>query len=116
MESRWLPLLLLVGSNIFMTFAWHGHLKFKTQPLWLVIPASWGLAFFEYLLMIPANRWGSASYTTVELKVIQEVVTLLVFSGFAVAYLGERLRWNHAAAFLCLLAAVAFTFLPRNAP
>ena len=72
------------------------------------------LAFFEYLLMVPANRWGHFNYTATELKIIQEVITLTVFSGFAVVYLGERIRWNHFAAFLCILAAVAFTFLPKN--
>jgi uncharacterized protein len=114
LESKWLPILLLCGSNVFMTFAWYGHLKFKSAPLWAVILASWGIAFFEYMLMVPANRWGSYSYTATELKIIQEVITLTVFSGFAILYLGERVRWNHLAAFLCILAAVAFTFLPRS--
>jgi uncharacterized protein (DUF486 family) len=113
LQSRWLPVLLLTGSNVFMTFAWYGHLKFKEQPLWLVILASWGIAFFEYCLMVPANRWGSGRYTATELKIIQEVVTLTVFSGFAMTYLGERIRWNHVAAFGCIIGAVAFTFLPR---
>jgi uncharacterized protein (DUF486 family) len=89
-HTRWLPVALLVGSNVFMTFAWYGHLKHKDQPLWLVILVSWGIAFFEYCLMVPANRWGSGRYTATELKIIQEVVTLTVFSGFAVAYLGEK--------------------------
>lgn len=114
MSSRWFPILLLCGSNIFMTFAWYGHLKFKDRPLLLVIVVSWGIAFFEYLLQVPANRWGSSSYSTPQLKIIQEVITLLVFSGFAVLYLGERIRWNHIAAFVCILAAVAFTFLPSK--
>ena len=113
-QSRWLPIVLLVGSNVFMTFAWYGHLKHKDQPLWLVILVSWGIAFFEYCLMVPANRWGSGRYTATELKIIQEVVTLTVFSGFAVAYLGEKVRWNHIAAFMCIIAAVAFTFLPNG--
>ena len=113
-QSRWLPIALLVGSNVFMTFAWYGHLKHKDQPLWLVILVSWGIAFFEYCLMVPANRWGSGRYTATELKIIQEVVTLTVFSGFAVAYLGEKVRWNHIAAFMCIIAAVAFTFLPNG--
>ena len=111
-QSRWFPIALLTCSNISMTFAWYGHLKFKEQPLWIVILGSWGIAFFEYCLMVPANRWGHANYSATELKVIQEVITLVVFSGFAIAYLGERIRWNHAAAFLCILAAVAFTFIP----
>lgn len=114
MQTRWLPIVMLVASNVFMTFAWYGHLKHKDQPLWIVILVSWGIAFFEYCLMVPANRWGSGRYTATELKIIQEVVTLTVFSGFAVAYLGERIRWNHVAAFACVIAAVAFTFLPKN--
>lgn len=109
-----LPIVLLCLSNIFMTFAWYGHLKFKETALPKVILASWGIAFFEYLLMVPANRWGNAVYTATELKIIQEVITLSVFSGFAVLYLGEHIRWNHFAAFLCILAAVAFTFIPKN--
>lgn len=114
LESRWLPILLLLVSNIFMTFAWYGHLKFKSQPLFIVILASWGIAFFEYVLQVPANRWGSSRCSATELKIIQEVITLVVFSGFAILYLNERLRWNHFAAFICVLAAVAFTFLPKS--
>jgi uncharacterized protein (DUF486 family) len=112
--QRLLPIGLLICSNVFMTFAWYGHLKFKGAPLPKVILASWGIAFFEYLFMIPANRWGSAVYSTPQLKIIQEVVTLTVFCGFAVLYLGERIRWNHVAAFVCILGAVAFTFLPKS--
>lgn len=111
-QMKWLPVVLLVASNVFMTFAWYGHLKFKSSPLWLVILASWGIAFFEYLLMVPANRWGHASFSATQLKIIQEVVTLAVFSVFVITWLGERIRWNHFAAFACILAAVAFTFLP----
>lgn len=114
MQSRWLPILLLVCSNVFMTFAWYGHLKFKGAPLWKAILVSWGIAFFEYVLMIPANRWGNNFYSATELKIIQEVITLTVFCGFALLYLGEKPRWNHIAAFLCILAAVAFTFIPRH--
>src|SRR5258706_13322067 len=113
-QSRWLPLVLLTCSNVFMTFAWYGHLKFKHQPLWLVILASWGIAFFEYCLMVPANRWGNSRYSAIELKIIQEVITLSVFSGFVIAYLDGRIRWNHVAAFVCIVAAVAFTFLPDD--
>lgn len=115
-QSRWLPILMLTASNVFMTFAWYGHLRFKQAPLAHVILGSWGIAFLEYVLMVPANRWGSGVYSATELKIIQEVVTLTVFSVFAATYLGERLRWNHVAAFACILAAVAFTFLPRTAP
>ncbi|MFM1767641.1 MAG: hypothetical protein RJA22_170 [Verrucomicrobiota bacterium] len=114
LSSRWLPILMLVASNVFMTFAWYGHLKYKHQPLWLVILASWGIAFFEYLIMVPANRWGHASYSATELKIIQEVVTLVVFMAFACLYLNLPMRWNHLAAFACIIGAVAFTFLPRS--
>ena len=113
-RSRWFPILLLTVANVFMTFAWYGHLKYKTAPLFLVIVASWGIAFFEYMLQVPANRWGSSAYSTTELKIIQEVITLVVFSGFTLLYLGEKIRWNHFMAFLCVIAAVAFTFIPRN--
>src|SRR6188768_486525 len=112
-QSRWLPIVLLSCSNVFMTFAWYAHLKHKQAPLYLVILASWGIAFFEYLLMVPANRWGNSVYSATQLKIIQEVITLTVFAGFAIMYLGERIRWNHIAAFLCVMAAVAFTFLPK---
>jgi uncharacterized protein len=114
LEQRWLPILLLCFSNVFMTFAWYGHLRFKNAALWQVIVVSWGIAFFEYMLMVPANRWGNRFYSATELKIIQEVITLSVFYGFAVLYLGERIRWNHMAAFLCILAAVAFTFIPKQ--
>ena len=109
-----LPIVLLVLSNVFMTTVWYGHLKFKMVPLPIVILASWGIAFFEYVLMIPANRLGNTVYSATQLKIIQEVITLSVFCGFAVSYLGEKIRWNHAAAFVCILAAVAFTFLPKE--
>jgi hypothetical protein len=114
-ESRWLPVVLLTGSNIFMTFAWYGNLnpKFKSSPLWLVVLASWGIAFFEYTLMVPANRWGHSVYSVTQLKIIQEVVTLSVFCVFAIFYLGEKMRWNHVAAFGCILAAVVFAFWPK---
>ena len=115
-QSRWLPVVLLICSNIFMTFAWYGNLnaKFKGTPLWLVIIASWGIAFFEYLFMIPANRWGNSVYSVTQLKIIQEVVTLSVFCVFAIYYLGEKLRWNDFAAFACVLAAVVFVFWPQK--
>ncbi len=115
-QSRWLPVLMLTCSNVFMTFAWYGNLnpKFKSAQLWLVILASWSIAFFEYVFMIPANRWGNSVYSVTQLKIIQEVITLSVFCVFAVWYLGQHIRWNHVAAFLCILAAVAFTFLPKE--
>ncbi|HXF09678.1 MAG TPA: DMT family protein [Desulfuromonadaceae bacterium] len=114
LQTRWLPILLLVASNVFMTFAWYGHLKYKDKPLLLVILASWGIAFFEYVLMIPANRWGNSVYSATQLKIIQEVITLVVFCGFAMFYLGEKIRWNYVAAFICILAAVGFAFLPKD--
>ncbi len=111
-QSRWFPIVLLVCSNVFMTIAWYGHLKHKNVALWTVIMASWGIAFFEYCLMVPANRYGHSHFSATQLKIIQEVITLVVFSGFALFYLGEKLKWNHIAAFFCILGAVAFTFLP----
>ncbi|KAF0178029.1 MAG: hypothetical protein FD161_2228 [Limisphaerales bacterium] len=111
LPSRWTPIALLVASNVFMTFAWYGHLKFKHAPLWLVVLASWGIAFFEYCLMVPANRWGHGPYSATQLKIMQEVITVLVFCAFAVFYLGEKLKWNHFAAFACVIAAVFFVRL-----
>jgi uncharacterized protein (DUF486 family) len=105
-----LPILLLVVANVFMTFAWYGHLNFKSAPLWSVILISWLIAFVEYCFQVPANRLGSAQFTTAQLKVIQEVITLLVFAGFSVAYLREPLRWNYGAACLCMVGAVYFMF------
>jgi uncharacterized protein (DUF486 family) len=102
---------LLVGSNVFMTFAWYGHLRYKSSPLALVILASWGIAFFEYCLQVPANRLGSTELSPAQLKIIQEVVTLVVFAVFSVAYLGQPLRWNYLGAAICMLGAVAFIFL-----
>lgn len=103
-------ILLLFGSNVLMTFAWYGHLKFPNVPLWKVVLISWGIAFFEYCLAVPANRLGYGQFSGPELKVIQEVITLVVFAGFAVLYLGEAIRWNHLAAFACLIGAVVFMF------
>jgi uncharacterized protein len=120
-RNRITPIVLLFASNIFMTFAWYGHLKYSqlkggaVLPLWQVILMSWGIAFFEYVLMVPANRWGSQSFTATELKIIQEAITLIVFMGFAATYLQARIRWNHVAAFACIMAAIAFTFLPKDA-
>jgi uncharacterized protein len=111
-QTWWLPPLLLLVSNVFMTVAWYGHLKHRDVPLWQVILVSWGIAFFEYVIMVPANRWGSATYTPYQLKIVQEVITLAVFLAFALVYFGVRPQWNHLAAFACILAAVAFTFLP----
>jgi len=110
MTARLLPLLLLLGSNIFMTFAWYGHLKYKSSPLLLAIVASWGIAFFEYTLMVPANRLGSTVYSVVQLKTLQEILTLMVFAGFSVWYLGQPLKWNHYAAFALIVGASFLMF------
>lgn len=101
---------LLILSNVFMIFAWYGHLKYKASPLWIVIFASWGIAFFEYCLQVPANRMGHGYFSAVELKTIQEVITLMVFAGFSVLYLGEPLRWNHLVGFAMIVAAVWIIF------
>lgn len=97
-------------SNIFMTFAWYGHLKYRSFPLWKVIAVSWGIAFFEYCFQVPANRIGSYEFTAAQLKTIQEVITLAVFSVFSVLYLGEKLKWNYVAGFGCIVLAVFFVF------
>jgi uncharacterized protein (DUF486 family) len=103
---------LLTASNVFMTAAWYGHLRFRTTALWKVILVSWLLAFFEYCLQVPANRFGYRQFTVAQLKIIQEVITLIVFVGFAWLYLGQRLRWNEAAAFALVAAAVIVASLP----
>jgi uncharacterized protein (DUF486 family) len=105
-----LPVLMLFASNVFMTFAWYGHLKFKESSLPLVIMVSWGIAFFEYWLAVPANRWGSAVYSAAQLKTMQEVITLVVFAGFSVLYLKEPLGWNHALGFGFIAAGAFFIF------
>src|SRR3954466_5292811 len=102
--------LLLFISNIFMTLAWYGHLKFKTQPLWLVVVASWLLAFFEYLFQVPANRLGSAQFTVVQLKVMQECITIVVFTIVVWVMFRQMPRWNNIVSFLLIVAAVYFTF------
>jgi uncharacterized protein len=103
-------ILLLLCSNIFMTFAWYGHLKYRSSPLIIAILASWGIAFFEYCFQVPANRIGYGQFTGFQLKIIQEVITLTVFIVFAWLYLGEEIRWNYAVSFLLILGAVAFAF------
>jgi len=104
------PIVLLAVSNVFMTLAWYGHLKFKSTPLVLAILASWAIAFVEYCFAVPANRFGSAVYSTAELKTMQEVITLLVFAGFSVLYLGEPIRWNHGVGFALIAAGAYFVF------
>lgn len=107
-------ILLLCLSNVFMTVAWYGHLKHPETPLWKVVVISWAIAFVEYCFAVPANRIGyAAGFSGGQLKVIQEVITLTVFGVFAVVYLGETLRWNHLAAFACLVGAVGFMFADR---
>ena len=106
---------LLVASNVFMTAAWYGHLRFKTTALWKVIVVSWLIAFFEYCLQVPANRWGYGQFSAAQLKVIQEVITLVVFTVFSAVYLKEYLRWNHIVAFGLIAGAAAFAFLPNQA-
>ncbi|HVK52728.1 MAG TPA: DMT family protein [Pseudoxanthomonas sp.] len=110
MLARVLPLVLLLASNVFMTFAWYGHLKYRSSPLLLAIIASWGIAFFEYSLMVPANRLGSTVYSVVQLKTIQEILTLVVFAGFSTWYLGQPLKWNHYAAFALIVGAAFLMF------
>lgn len=105
-----LPIVMLLASNVFMTFAWYGHLKYKTTALAIAVVASWGIAFFEYCLAVPANRMGSDFYTTAQLKTIQEVITLVVFAGFSVLYLKEPLGWNHAVGFAFIIAGAYFIF------
>jgi uncharacterized protein (DUF486 family) len=107
------PIILLALSNVFMTFAWYGHLKYKAAPIWAAVLVSWGIAFFEYCLAVPANRIGSAAYTAAELKTIQEVITLAVFAGFSVLYLKEPLAWNHAVGFALIAAGAFFIFSGR---
>jgi hypothetical protein len=110
MPATLLPIILLCISNLFMTLAWYGHLKFKDWPLWSVILISWAIAFVEYCFAVPANRYGHAVYSAAELKTIQEVITLIVFAGFSVLYLGEALRWNHIVGFACIAAGAFFVF------
>jgi hypothetical protein len=109
------PIVLLIASNIFMTFAWYGHLKFKDTSLPTVVLVSWGIAFFEYWLAVPANRLGHQVYTAAELKTMQEVITLSVFAVFSVAYLGESLNWRHIAGFSLIVAGAALIFQGRAA-
>lgn len=105
-----LTIILLTISNIFMTFAWYGHLKFKKSPLWLAILASWGIAFIEYCFQVPANRIGYGRFTGAQLKIIQEVITLTVFAIFSVLYLQEPFKWNYLVGFILMAAAVFFVF------
>jgi uncharacterized protein len=104
------PIALLIASNVFMTFAWYGHLKFKAAPLIVVIVASWGIALFEYCLAVPANRIGSSVYSPAQLKGMQEVITLSVFAVFSVVYLGQKITPNHLIGFGLIAAGAWFVF------
>jgi uncharacterized protein (DUF486 family) len=115
MKTIWTPIVLLVISNVFMTFAWYGHLRFKSSPLWIVILASWGIALLEYCFQVPANRIGHRSLSAAQLKTIQEIVTLVVFSGFSILYLKEEFRWNYAAGFVLIVAAAFLIFSGKPA-
>jgi uncharacterized protein len=109
-----MPIVLLVCSNVFMTLAWYGHLNFKAQPLILVVLASWGIAFVEYCLAVPANRYGHAVYSAAQLKTMQEVITLAVFCVFSVVSLPSPISWNHAIGFALIAAGAAFVFTGRT--
>jgi uncharacterized protein (DUF486 family) len=110
MPTALAPIVLLFCSNVFMTFAWYGQLKFPNAVLWQVVLVSWGIAFFEYCLAVPANRIGHQVYSAAQLKTMQEIITLLVFGVFSVTYLGESLKWNHMVAFMFLCGAAFFSF------
>jgi len=103
-------IVLLTISNVFMTFAWYGHLKYRNVPLWKVVVVSWGIAFFEYCFQVPANRLGSYEFSAAQLKTIQEIITLSVFSVFSISYLGEPLKWNYAVGFAFVTLAAFFVF------
>ena len=110
MSRYFLPIILLLISNVFMTFAWYGHLKFKSTALWAVILISWGIALFEYCFQVPANRIGHEFFTAAQLKTIQEVITLVVFSIFSITYLKEEFKWNYLVGFVFIIFAVFFIF------
>jgi uncharacterized protein len=110
---RLAPILMLSASNVFMTFAWYGHLKHKDSPLWLAVIVSWAIAFFEYTLAVPANRIGSAAYSLAELETIQEAITLIVFAGFSVFYMGEALKPTTVVGFLFIFIGAFFVFMDR---
>ena len=110
MLRQFAPVVLLAISNIFMTFAWYGHLKFKGTALWVVVLVSWGIAFFEYCFQVPANRIGHEFFSAAQLKTMQEVITLIVFSVFSILYLKEEFKWNYLVGFLFIILAVFFIF------
>ena len=108
--ALYVPVLLLLSSNLFMTTAWYWHLRYKDVPLWQVVLISWGLAFIEYCLAVPANRWGATVYSAAQLKTIQEAITLIVFAGFSALYLNQPLAWNHAVGFAFVALGAFFVF------
>ena len=110
MNYAWLTPVLLLVSNIFMTFAWYGHLRHRQAPLWEAIVVSWLIAFLEYCFQVPANRYGSFVFTTAQLKIMQEAITLAVFSVFSILYLKETLKWNYVVGFALMILAVAVVF------
>ena len=110
MFRQFLPIILLTISNVFMTFAWYGHLKYKSTALWIVILVSWGIAFVEYCFQVPANRIGHEYFTAAQLKTIQEVISLVVFAFFSVLYLHESMKWNYIVGFIFIVLAVFFIF------
>jgi uncharacterized protein (DUF486 family) len=105
-----ITIILLLISNIFMTFTWYGHLKYQNVPLWKVTMISWGIAFFEYCFQVPANRIGSRTFNAAQLKTIQEIITLVVFAGFSVWYLKQDIKWNYAVGFFFIVVAAFFIF------
>jgi uncharacterized protein (DUF486 family) len=110
MSPKVLPIVMLFASNVFMTFAWYGHLKYLGSPLWIAVVVSWSIAFFEYWLAVPANRIGHVVYATAQLKTMQEVITLAVFAGFSLLYLKEPFTWNYIIGFLLIAAGAYFVF------
>ena len=109
-SAQWSPIFLLLASNVFMTFAWYGHLNYKSSPLYIVVLVSWGIAFFEYCIAVPANRIGHAYWSAAELKTMQEVITLIVFSVFSIFFLKEQLSWNHFVGFVFIALGAGFVF------
>ncbi len=107
------PVMMLLVANIFMTFAWYGHLKFKASPIWVVVIISWFIAFFEYCIQVPANRIGHSVYNLAELKTIQEAITLFVFIFFSILYFKEEIKWNYIAGFALMIAAVFLVFYKK---
>jgi len=110
MTKAFYPVVLLTISNIFMTFAWYGHLKYKNKALWIVILVSWGIAFFEYCFQVPANRIGHQYFSAAQLKTMQEIITLVVFVFFSVWYLKEEFKWNYLVGFFFIVLAAFFIF------